>query len=268
VETDSDREAEAREGGLDAKAREAGLDDEPASPQIRVLVADDDPLARQMITERLSGGDIVIVGQARNGDEAVEMALELRPDVVVMDLLMPGCDGITATRRIAMQAPEVQVVLLSVSSDEQVVLLGLRSGAVGFLDKRIEIEALARVVRGVHHGEAGLDRATTRALIAEFQAMSARSESKAADSHLSSREREVLTLLAEGLSTEEVAEELSLAVETVRTHVKAILRKLRVHSRQEAIVVARSRGIIVPSSDTLHGSIAAPVVRPSWSRDL
>lgn len=255
-------------GLLERDEDEDDAEDETATGNIRVLVADDDPLARQMICERLSGGDITIVGEARNGDEAVEMALDLLPDVVVMDLLMPGCDGITATRRIAMQAPEVQVVLLSVSSDDQVVFLGLRSGAVGFLDKRIELDALARVVRGVYRGEAGLDRSTTRALIAEFQAMSARSESKAADSQLSSRERQVLSLLAEGYSTEGVAEELQLAVETVRTHVKAILRKLRVHSRQEAIVVARSRGIIVPSADGVPGPIGASLARSSWSRDL
>lgn len=240
---------------------EDGEGNQDVAQEIRVLVADDDPLARRMITDRLSADDINIVGQARTGDEAVEMAVDLRPDVVVMDLLMPGCDGITATRRIAMQAPEVQVVLLSVSSDDQVVLLGLRSGAVGFLDKRIELEALARVVRGVSHGEAGLGRVTTRALISEFQAMAARSESKSADSRLSTREKEVLSLLAEGYSTEAVSEELNLAVETVRTHVKAILRKLRVHSRQEAIVVARSRGIIVPSSEMVPGSLGSPAGR-------
>jgi DNA-binding NarL/FixJ family response regulator len=223
---------------------------------IRVIVADDDSLARRIISDRLAAEDIEIVAQVRNGDEAVEQALELRPDVVVMDLLMPRSDGITATRRIAAQAPDIQVVLLSVSSDEQVVLLALRSGAAGFLDKRLELDALARVVRGVHRGEAALDRATTRVLIREFRAMAMRTEAKAAGSQLSLRERQVLELIAAGHSTEEISAELGLAIETVRTHVKAILRKLHVHSRQEAVATARKRGLLVPSFHGMPG--AAP----------
>jgi DNA-binding NarL/FixJ family response regulator len=223
---------------------------------IRVIVADDDSLARRIISERLAADDIEIVAQAKDGEEAVELAVELRPDVIVMDLLMPRSDGITATKQIAARAPEVQVVILSVTSDEQVVLLALRSGAAGFLDKRVELDALARVVRGVHRGEAALDRATTRMLIREFRAMALRTEGKAAGSELSLRERQVLELIAAGHSTEDISEELGLAIETVRTHVKAILRKLHVHSRQEAIATAQKRGLLVPSYHGVPGAAA------------
>ncbi len=220
---------------------------------IRVIVADDDPLARRIITDRLAADDIEIVAQVKDGEEAVERALELRPDVVVMDLLMPRSDGITATRRIAAEAPEVQVVLLSVSSDDQVVLLALRSGAAGFLDKRLDLDAFARVVRGVHRGEAALDRSTTRFLIKEFRAMALRTETKSGGSELSSRERQVLELIAAGHATEDISAELGLALETVRTHIKAILRKLHVHSRREAIAVAQKRGLLVPSLEGMTG---------------
>jgi DNA-binding NarL/FixJ family response regulator len=114
-----------------------------------------------------------LVGVARDGREAVELALELRPDVVVMDLLMPVCDGIEATRRIAAGAPEIQVVIMSTGRDEDLAMLALRAGAVGFLDKRVGFAALAQVIRGVEQGEAALDRAMTRRLIAELRAATA-----------------------------------------------------------------------------------------------
>ena len=139
---------------------------------IEVLLADDDPLLRRAVRDRLTTDDVHVVGEARNGDEAVEMALELVPDVVVMDLLMSRCDGIAATRRIAREAPDIRVVILSGNLDTEAVILALRAGAVGFLGKDIALDALLRTVRGVYRGEAALDRLTTRALIREFQATS------------------------------------------------------------------------------------------------
>jgi DNA-binding NarL/FixJ family response regulator len=147
-----------------------------AAGPIAVLVADDDSFTRRMVSEQLAAEDVRVVGEARNGNEAVAMALELRPDVVVMNLVMPGCDGITAAGRIALQAPEIKVMILSLATDPEAVVLALRSGAVGFLDKEIEMDALLRTVRGVFRGEAALDRITTRTLIQEFQAISMRAE--------------------------------------------------------------------------------------------
>jgi DNA-binding NarL/FixJ family response regulator len=212
---------------------------------IRVLVADDDPLARRMLCEQLASEDISVVGQARDGDEAVAMAITLRPDVAVIDLSMPGCDGVTAAARIAEHAPDIRIVILSATLDEEAGLLALRSGAIGFLEKDIDVDALLRVVHGVERGEAALNRIMTRRLIAEFRTMCARAEAKspprtqAAGSTLSARERQVLSLLADGLATDAVSDELGLTVETIRTHIKSILRKLRVHTRQEAIDVFR-----------------------------
>ena len=217
---------------------------------IRVVVADDDAFARRMVCDRLATADVQVVGQARNGEEAVALALELMPDIVIMDLLMPGCDGISATRQIGRQAPDIQVVILSISNDHDAVLLALRAGAVGFLEKGIEMDALLRVVRGVHRGEAALDRLSTRALIHEFRALAARAESRgvratqSAGSTLSHREQEIHELLATDHGTESISEELGVAPATVRTHVKSILRKLHVHSRQEAIAEARRRGLL------------------------
>ena len=227
---------------------------QPDANLIRVLVADDDAFARRMVCDRLAADGVQVVGQARHGEEAVALALELMPDVVIMDLLMPGCDGISATRRIGQRAPEIQVVMLSVSNDQDTLLLSLRAGAVGFLEKRIEMDALVRVVRGVHRREAALDRQCTRVLIDEFRAMAARAETRgpkatqSAGSKLSDREQEVLELLAEEKGTESVSAELGMAPATVRTHVKSILSKLRVHSRGEAISEARRRGLISRSS--------------------
>jgi DNA-binding NarL/FixJ family response regulator len=245
-------------GGPESLIESAVREQRPAG-SIRVLVADDDALARRMVCDRLGTADVQVVGEARNGEEAVAMVLDLAPDIVVMDLLMPGCDGITATRRIASQAPEIRVVILSVSTDPEAVLLALKSGAIGFLDKGIEMDALLRTVRGVYRGEAALDRLTTLTLIREFRAVSVRAEGRrargtqSAGSTLSSREQEILELLADHFTTDAISEELGLAVETVRTHIKAILRKLRVHSRAEAIAVARRRGILIPSFRDVGG---------------
>jgi DNA-binding NarL/FixJ family response regulator len=142
--------------------------------EIRVVVADDDPRTRRTVSERLATADVRVVGQARTGDEAVALALGLAPDIVVMDLLMQGRDGIAATRRIAAEAPDVKVVILSINTDPEAVLVALRAGAVGFLGKGIDMDALLRTVRGVYRGEAALDRLTTRTLVGEFQAMSVR----------------------------------------------------------------------------------------------
>lgn len=226
-----------------------------AAAEVRVLVADDDPFVRRMVCDRLATDDVQVVGQARNGEEAVALALDLMPDIVIMDLLMPLCDGIAATRRIGEQAPQIRVVILSVSDDKDAVLLALKAGAIGFLDKGIEMEALLRVVRGVYRGEAALDRLCTRALIHEFRALAARVEftgakaTQSAGSSLSQRESEVLELLAAEHGTEVISAELGVTPATVRTHVKSVLRKLRVHSRQEAIAEAQRQGLLSSAAD-------------------
>lgn len=246
------------EAGDDAK--------EHGANPIRVLVADDDPFARRMVCDRLAADDVQVAGQARNGEEAVALALDLMPDIVIMDLLMPGCDGITATQRIGRQAPEIQVVILSISDDQDAAMLALRSGAIGFLNKGIEMDALLRVVRGVYRGEAALDRQCTRALIHEFRALAVRVESKgarttqSAGSSLSQREQEILELLDADRGTEAIAAQLGVAPATVRTHVKSVLRKLHVHSRHEAIVEARRQGLLPAAAGADTGSYPSSAV--------
>jgi DNA-binding NarL/FixJ family response regulator len=217
-------------------------------PTLRVLIADGDPLTLRLLSDRLAGDGLKIVGTALDGETAIADVLALRPDLVVMDVALPGCGGIVATERIRAEAPEVQVVLLSVGNDPELVMTALRAGAVGFLEKRIELAALARAVRGIGRGEAAIDRRMTRRLIDEFRTTSSsrlsRSPTQSAGATLRTRELEVLALLAAGKPTEEIADELGLAVETVRSHVKSILRKLRVHSRSEAVALGRRRGLL------------------------
>lgn len=197
--------------GAGARLKEFGAGREERVPgEIRVLVADDDARARRTVSDRLATADVRVVGQARSGDEAVAMALDLAPDIIVMDLVMRGRDGIAATRRIAAEAPEIKVVILSINTDPEAVLLALRAGAVGFLDKGIDMDALLRTVRGVYRGEAALDRLTTRTLIREFQAMSVR---------LIGQGRPDIRITPTGGS-----------FEGVRANIEASLRKLRSRS--------------------------------------
>jgi len=219
----------------------------------RVLVADDDPLARRIVREQLEAEGFSIVGEARDGEEAVTMALRLAPDVVVMDLLMPRRDGIAATQQIVATAPQISVVVLSLSDDQELGLLALRAGAVGFLEKDISMTALVRVIRGIERGEAAVNRAMTRRLISEFRAASAPvparpSAGQALGSQLSAREEQVLGLLVVGLTTVEISGHLELSRETVRTHVRSILRKLRVRDRVQAVVAAYDAGLVRPRS--------------------
>jgi DNA-binding NarL/FixJ family response regulator len=207
---------------------------------LRVIVADDDPLTRKMICAALEADGIEIVGQARDGDEAVSLGVELRPDLVLMDVVMPGTDGIAATARLTEAAPDVSVVALSVTDDEELGMLALRLGAVGFLTKDIEASALARVLRAVVGGEAAIKRTLTRRLIRDLQSAPTRGIGmRPVRSTLTAREWEVLDLLCAGAATNDIAAQLGLSAATLRSHLKSIYRKLEVHSRAEAVAAAK-----------------------------
>jgi two-component system, NarL family, response regulator LiaR len=214
---------------------------------LRVLVADGDPLARRIVREQLASDELTVVGEARDGHEAVAKTLELNPDVVVMELLMPQLDGLEATQQIVAQAPGTAVLILAQGGDEELGLLALRCGAAGFLEKDISMSTLARVIHGIDRGEAGINRGLTRRLISELRLSSMSTDAKRAPAHqslgaqLSGREEQVLGLLAMRLSTAEIAERLELSRETVRTHVRSILRKLQVHSREQAVAAVKAR---------------------------
>ena len=207
--------------------------------RIRAVVADDDPLARRMIKEALQRAGMVVIAEAQNGREAVELTLHYRPDVVLMDVVMPELDGIAATRRIVKERPAQVVVILTSADDEEMGLLGLRTGASGFLSKEVDIDVLPRALNGVLGGEAAISRRLSMRLVEQLRHAPARPGGlRPVKSPLTPREWEVMDLIAKSLTTDQIAEMLVLSSETVRTHVKNILRKLEVRSREEAVVVA------------------------------
>lgn len=212
--------------------------DSAATP-LRVIIADDDPVARGVIKDALRGAGMIVVAEASNGREAVELVRHYRPDVVLMDIVLPGIGGLAATRTLAEQAPRVAVVVLSDTDDEDTALSALRCGAVGFLDKNVDLGSLPRALEGIRNGEAVISRRLTRLLIEHVRCtLTDGAGMRPVKSVLSEREWEVLDVLCSGGSTEDVAATLVLSLETVRSHIKSILRKLRVSTRAEAIAAA------------------------------
>jgi DNA-binding NarL/FixJ family response regulator len=213
---------------------------ENTSAPLRTIVVDDDPLARRVVRDALQAAGIVVIAEASGGREAVELAAHYRPDVVLMDVAMPGMDGIEAVRRLADAAPDVRVVMLTASDDDEVGLLSLRVGAAGFLSKELDVAELPRALHAARSGEAAVSPQLTMRLIEKLRAT--REDGlgmRPVRSVLTSREWEVLDLLCQGASTEGIAEALVLSTETVRSHVKNLLRKLGVSSRGEAVALAR-----------------------------
>jgi DNA-binding NarL/FixJ family response regulator len=211
-----------------------------------VLVVDDQPVVRLGFSAVLAAqDDLDVVGDASNGAEAVEAAHRLRPDVVVMDVRMPVMDGIEATRRITALDNAPRVLVLTTFDLDEYVYDALRAGASGFLLKDAPAERLADAVRVVAAGEALLAPSVTRRLIAELAARRFAAPS-ASVAVLTPREREVLVLVAQGLSNTEVADRLVLAEQTVKSHVSRVFTKLGVRDRAQAIVHAYESGLVVP----------------------
>ena len=219
---------------------------------VRVLVADDQALVRAGFVALLAAQDDVdVVGEAADGEQAVELALQLRPDVVLMDIRMPGLDGLAATRRIvaAPHLADARVVVLTTFELDEYVFEALRSGASGFLVKSTEPADLVRAVRVVAAGEALLSPSVTRRLIAEYAARARPAPDPVgtgALAALTEREREVLALVAQGLSNEEIAERLVLSRATARTHVSRMLAKVGARDRTQLVVLAYESGLVRP----------------------
>jgi two-component system, NarL family, response regulator LiaR len=218
-----------------------------AEAPLRVIIADDDPLARRVIKGALQAAGVTVVAEAKDGHEAVELVVYYRPDVVVMDVVMPKLDGVLATRRILTQIPDQLVVVLTGAADDALGLLVLEAGAVGFLSKDVDIDALPRALEGVRRGEAAVSRELTRRLIERVRGAAGGSSGlRPIKSPLTSREWEVIDLLKPGQSTDHVADTLVLSTETVRSHIKNIMRKLQVHSRADAVAAAEQLRIATP----------------------
>ncbi|MFD9333729.1 response regulator [Streptomyces sp. NPDC060028] len=217
---------------------------------IKVMIADDQMMVRQGFTVLLNAQpDIEVVGQAVDGAEAVAKVAELAPDVVLMDIRMPGMGGIEATSVIT-SAPgsAVKVLVLTTFDLDEYVYEALRAGASGFLLKDASADQLAEAVRVVAAGEALLSPNITKRLITEFSRMGApRAPTKSRIDELTERETEVLSLIAQGLSNAEIAEHLVLAEQTVKTHVGRILVKLGLRDRTQAAVFAYETGLIRPT---------------------
>ena len=208
---------------------------------IRVLIADDHPLFRDGLTAMLQAGDDTeLTGAATDGLQAVELALHSQPDVVVMDLHMPGMDGIEATRRIVADSPHIAVLVLTMFDDDESVFSALRAGARGYLLKGADQEQIRRAVYAAANGEIIFGTELAARVLAYFTAARA---APAIFPQLTDREREVLELVAQGRPNADIAGRLQLSQKTVRNHVSNILTKLQVADRAQAIVRARDAGL-------------------------
>ncbi len=213
----------------------------------RVLVADDQDLVRTGFAMILGAEGIDVVGEAANGEEAVAAVRRLRPDVVLMDIRMPVMDGLEATRRILGGGSGARVIILTTFDLDRYVYAALSAGASGFLLKDVRPGHLVNAVRLVRQGDALLAPAITRRLVQRFARPGTDpAVPHAAVSTLTPREREVLILLAEGLSNAELAERLVVSEATVKTHVTRILTKLGLRDRVQAVIMAYETGLIVP----------------------
>lgn len=207
--------------------------------RLRAIICDDDPLVRRIVREALQVAGIVVIAEASNGREALELTRHYRPEAVIMDLVMPGMSGIEATRMIVAEVPGTRVVMLTGSEDDELALDGLRAGAVGYVSKAAAVDAIAQVLHGVIAGEAAIPGHLSMMLLERLRLPpEAGVGLRPVRSVLTSREWEVLDLLCSGGTTDEIAEALVLAAETVRSHVKNVLRKLSVGSREEAVALA------------------------------
>jgi DNA-binding NarL/FixJ family response regulator len=222
------------------------------APALRIIVADDHEVVRAGFAVLLgTQPDFTVVGTASDGAEAVRMGRELSPDIVLMDIKMPGMDGIEATRRLASTGPEKpRVIILTTFDLDEYVYEALCAGASGFMLKHATAERLFDAIRVVAVGEALLAPTVTRRLIAEFARIRQRPDvpAPAALEALTTREAQVLQLVARGLSNVEIGTELSITEDTVKTHVSHVLSKLKLRDRTQAVVAAYESGLVVPRS--------------------
>ncbi len=213
---------------------------------IRVLVVDDQPLVRsgfRMVLEERP--DLELAGEASDGAQALELARELDPDVILMDVRMPNLDGVEATRQLVESGTRARILVLTTFDLDEYVYAAIRAGASGFLLKDVEPSELVDAIRVVAAGNSLFGPAATERLVARFAQQAAPDAGQALD-ELTEREKEILTLLASGLSNAELAETLFLSETTVKTHVSSILRKLHVRDRVQAVIAAYDAGLVSP----------------------
>jgi DNA-binding NarL/FixJ family response regulator len=218
---------------------------------IRVVIADDHALFRRGLEDAFAGEhDIDVVGEAADGITATEQVLTLAPDVVLMDVRMPGLTGVEAAERIHAALPDVRIVMLTSSENEDDLFAAVRAGVSGYLLKEISIDELTDAVRAAHRGDGSVAPSMVPKLLREFTSLSRRcgdDASFASERSLTEREIEVLRLVARGMSNKEIATELVIAENTAKNHVRNILEKLRLRSRTEAAMYAVREGFVAPN---------------------
>jgi DNA-binding NarL/FixJ family response regulator len=218
---------------------------EEARARWRAVVADSKGPSRRALTEALRHADVVVVAEAFDGTEAVELVRYHEPDLVIMDVEVSGLDAIAATRRITQERPDVIAILLAGEESENLGVLGLRVGAAGYLSSDLGPISLARAIVGALRGEAAIPRSLAMRLVEQMRGETASGEHlRPVGGPLTPRQWQVLDLMCEGRTTDEIATALTVSSETVRSHVKGIFRRLNVRSREEAAAVAcRLRGL-------------------------
>ncbi|MCX7796613.1 MAG: response regulator transcription factor [bacterium] len=206
---------------------------------IKVLVVDDQTLICDGIAKLLEGEkDIEVVGKAYGGQEAIEKAEQLKPDIILMDIRMPGLDGVSATKMIKSKNPSIQVIAISVYEEDNLIMQMFKAGAVGYVLKDISLENLVRAIKNVYKGTTMINPRISRKLLSLLA-----SDQKIGDG-LTAREVEVLREVAKGKSNREIGEELYMSESTVKTHISHIFQKLNIKTRSEAILYAVKRGLI------------------------
>ncbi|CAL9436360.1 response regulator transcription factor [Streptomyces sp. enrichment culture] len=226
------------------------MTEEPGKAPARVVVADDQTVVREgivMLLGLLPG--VEVVGAAGDGEEAVRLVAELAPDVVLMDLRMPRCDGVEATRRIRAEHPGTQVVVLTTYADDASVFPALRAGARGYLTKDAGGDEIVRAVHGVLSGEAGLAPSIQRRLLERLsEPEPPRAGPPEPPDGLTARETEVLVLIAEGLNNQQIARRLRVSTATVKTHINNLFAKTGIKDRAQAVRYAYGKGLVRPPS--------------------
>src|SRR3954469_18510666 len=228
---------------------------------VRVLLVDQDPLVRRVVRDALAGGGISVVAEAGDGREAIDLASRCKPDVVLMDLVLPELDGPATIRRIVSASPLVRVVVLTAAKDAHAGVTALKSGASGYVTKDVELSTLPRIIAAVADGEAAVSRAFVSVLIDRLRsAPEGNAGLRPVRSRLTPREWEVMDLLCGGLSLDDVTDVLVVSSETARSHMQRAMRKLGVHSREAAIEAVRelraSAAAVGPQDDTWIATVA------------
>ena len=215
---------------------------------MKILIADDHALFRDSLRSLLEAHGLEVLGEARNGREAVELARKLKPEVILMDLSMPEMDGLTATRTVVAELPEVKVIILTASDEDMNLFEAIRGGAQGYLMKNLEADEFFDMLDRASRGEPALTPAFAKKLLQEFARPpqpAEQQQQRGENDELTSREREVLELMVQGVtSNRKLAKHLGVSENTVKFHVRNILDKLRLHTRAEVVGYALRKGIV------------------------